>query len=99
MQGRGPLQVQRSVIFRREVLAIRLLSHFDIRNWITPFLEIGDLRSGVFRCPIQHRHGYHRREAPRQSAGVEQIKADLITGFHAIGDYIKVGGLMPGINR
>ena len=89
MDGSGPLQIRAPVIFGQHVLAIWLLAHLDIRNGIAAFQKVCNLRSGVFRCPIEHRDRNHGGEITRIAAGVEEIEPDLIalviiaTGAHA----------------
>ena len=84
MKRRRPLQVESPVVLRQHVLAIRLFSHFHVRNWIAALLQVSHLRGRIFRRAIQHGDRHNCGQAARDSAGEEQIKSWLISGFHAV---------------
>ena len=88
MQRRGPLQVERSVIFGQHVLAVRFLPHLHIGDRIISSLEIGDLVGGIFRCAIEHRHRQHRGQPARVAASIEKIKSDLISLIVDVGWFV-----------
>src|SRR5204863_10070143 len=52
MKRRRPLQVESPVVLRQHVLAIRLFSHFHVRNWIAALLQVSHLRGRIFRRAI-----------------------------------------------
>ncbi len=94
VKGDRPLKVKCAVILRHSVLAIRLLSHFDIGDRIASLLEIGDLGSGVFGRAVQHGDWNHRGQIVREAAGEEQIEAAVLVGSRSV--HVRCG--MPGVN-
>jgi len=60
------------------VFSIRFFAHFHVRDGIAAFLEVRNLRDGIFWIVIKHSHGNHRGKATRDSARIEQVEADLI---------------------
>ena len=95
MNCRGPLQVKRSVVFRHGVLAIRLLTHFNVADAVASPFDVGDLRRGIVRRAVQQRHRDHSRQVVGEAAAKEKVEAAvLITSA-----VIDVGRGMPGIDR
>src|SRR5579864_2029707 len=98
MQRSRELQVKYRVVFGQHVLAIGLLSHFDIRNEIATLLEVAHLRGSVLRSAVQHCDWNNRGQATSDSAGEEQVEAWLVARFHAIGCNIEIRRFMPRID-
>ena len=61
MKRCGPLEVECGVVFRHHELAIRFFAHFDVRDGIVAFLEIGNFGRGVVGSVIKQGDGHHRR--------------------------------------
>src|SRR5262245_19214970 len=52
VDGRGPLIVDRTVVFRHRVLTVALLSDLDSHHWITAFVDISHLIGAILRRVI-----------------------------------------------
>ena len=94
MDGSGPLDVQGSVVFRHGVLAIRLLTQFDVSDAVAALFEIGDLGGSVVRRPVKHSDRNHRWEIVGESAGKEEIEAAVLVASGGV----HVSGRVPGID-
>ena len=77
MEGRGPLQIKRCVIFRQHELPVRFFAHFYVGDRIATLGQIGEFGSAVFGICINHRNGNHRGQMIGDTAGKKQIKAGL----------------------
>ncbi len=69
MQCRGPLDVQRGVIFGQHVLPIGFFTHLDVRNWISALLQISELSGSVVGSVVEQRHRNHAGQSACNSAG------------------------------
>src|SRR5580698_2854951 len=88
------LYIERSVIFRKHALSIRLFAHFDSRYRIVPLVEIGDLICGILGSSIQHCNRHDDWEAAGNSTVKEEIESDLIS--HG---YVEIRVGVPGVDR
>src|SRR5690242_21344658 len=75
------------------MFSIRLFPHFHVRNGIAALFEVSDLRNGIFGVVIDHGDRNHRRQATRNTAGIEKVKAYMIALV------VDDRALMPRINR
>ena len=74
------------------MFAVRFFPHFDVRDRITAFLQVGYLSDSVFGCVIEHCDRNHRGQSACYPAGEEKIKADLVTVL------VNEGNFVPGIH-
>ena len=65
-------------------LAIGFLAQFDSIDCVAARGQISNLSNGVCRSVVQHGHRQHRRQAVRQTAAEDQVKARLLSVFVAI---------------
>src|SRR5207245_9384044 len=94
MNGRSPLNVKRSVVFRHAVLAIRIFSHLDIADGVATLLNVGNLSGGIFRRAVKEGDGNHRGQVVSEPTGEENVKAGVLVSATIV--YV-LGG-MPRIN-
>ena len=93
VQRPRPLDVHRGVIFGNHEVAVGFFSHFDVRDRIAAFFEVGEFVSGIFRSAIDHGDGNHGGKAARVAIGEEKIEANLFTGM-----LVEIAWLVPGID-
>ena len=96
VNGSGPLKVERCIILRHRVFAVRFLAHLDIGDRIAALLDVGDLRGRVVGRAVEHGHWNHRRQIVGESAGEEEIEASVLVASRRVD--IGVGRRMPGID-
>ena len=77
MHRSGELNIQSGIIFRQHVMAIGLLSHFDIGNGIFAALQILHFRSCIFRRVVDERDRNDCGQPTSKSARVEKIETHL----------------------
>ena len=95
VNGRGPLDVKRGIIFRHGVLAIGLLPHFYISDAVATLFQVGNLHSRIVWRAVEHGDWNHRRKIVRKPATEENIKAAVLV----ISTVIHIIRGMPRINR
>ena len=78
VNGRGPLDVERAVVFWESVLSVGFFTHLDSGNGVAAFFDIGDLRGGIVGCAVEHGDGNHRGKVVGESAGEENVEAAVL---------------------
>src|SRR5260370_42008099 len=76
------------------MLAVWLLTHFNVADAIAALLHVGNLRGRVVRRSVKHGDRNHRGKVVGESAGKEKVEASVLVSTGGV--YI-CGGV-PGIN-
>src|ERR1700730_2223764 len=92
MECRRELEIEFGVIFGQAMLAVGLLAHLDVGNWIAAFFDVRDFSGGIFRVVVKHGDGNHGGQAAGNAAGEEKIEAYLVSAI------VDNGSRMPRID-
>src|SRR5579875_1400955 len=79
MNGRSVFDTERTVVLRRDVVTIRLLTKLYAFHADTPCFKPTQRGNGVFRRVIKQAYRYQHRQIARQPAVLHKIEAGL---FH-----------------
>ena len=75
MESGCKFQIERTIVFRRHILAVHFFAHFDIGDRIVTRFKIFDFGSGIVGIVVHHGNRDNRGQALGDAALEKQVES------------------------